>query len=284
MGKIGLVLSGGMAKGAYQIGALQALAEHLVYTDIAYISAASVGAINGLAFSAGKLEQAADFWRSINDKKEKLFLTSAYKSDFLQCALALLSKQQPACERLYVPLLHLLKRDLLYWEIKSEDTEMRRLLLSAAIAFPPFTKPVRVGERNFYDGALVDNIPVSPLMGLDVDYIVCMYFDKYHYTFESDFYDKKIIKISFDDDKTFLSESFWFTRERIDGMIKSGYEKARRILEFVFCDGKNGEAVRSRIKALNALYPNRDFRITGDVIINNFNKLTKCMAKRTIEK
>ena len=46
MVKIGLVLSGGMAKGAYQIGALQAINEVFKPSDISYASAASVGAIN----------------------------------------------------------------------------------------------------------------------------------------------------------------------------------------------------------------------------------------------
>lgn len=49
MGKIGLVLCGGVAKGAYEAGVLKALAEHQVYPDA--IVGISAGAING-AFAA----------------------------------------------------------------------------------------------------------------------------------------------------------------------------------------------------------------------------------------
>lgn len=52
MGKIGLVLCGGVAKGAYEAGVLKALAEQQVYPDV--IVGISAGAING-AFAAQML-------------------------------------------------------------------------------------------------------------------------------------------------------------------------------------------------------------------------------------
>lgn len=52
MGKIGLVLCGGVAKGAYEAGVLKALAENQVYPDV--IVGISAGAING-AFAAQML-------------------------------------------------------------------------------------------------------------------------------------------------------------------------------------------------------------------------------------
>ena len=44
---IGLVLSGGMAKGAYQVGALKAINELFPKGSIKYISASSIGVLNG---------------------------------------------------------------------------------------------------------------------------------------------------------------------------------------------------------------------------------------------
>lgn len=52
MGKIGLVLCGGVAKGAYEAGVLKALAERQIYPDV--IVGISAGAING-AFAAQML-------------------------------------------------------------------------------------------------------------------------------------------------------------------------------------------------------------------------------------
>ena len=42
---IGLVLAGGFAKGAYQIGALRAIREYFEPEDIEYVSASSIGII-----------------------------------------------------------------------------------------------------------------------------------------------------------------------------------------------------------------------------------------------
>ena len=43
---IGLVLSGGMGKGAYQIGALTAIDEFFNPSEFEYVSAASIGVLN----------------------------------------------------------------------------------------------------------------------------------------------------------------------------------------------------------------------------------------------
>ena len=60
--RIGIVLTGGGAKGAYQIGCLRALRDAgLLPLDA--ISGASVGAIHGVMLAAGKLDEAEAIWR-----------------------------------------------------------------------------------------------------------------------------------------------------------------------------------------------------------------------------
>ena len=61
---IGLVLSGGMGKGAYQIGALRALNEFIPLKEIKYISCASVGVLNGYAYATDNLDVAEDIWKN----------------------------------------------------------------------------------------------------------------------------------------------------------------------------------------------------------------------------
>ena len=58
-----LVLAGGGAKGSYQVGVWQALQELDWTPDI--ITGASVGALNGLLFTMGKVQEAEDIWRSM---------------------------------------------------------------------------------------------------------------------------------------------------------------------------------------------------------------------------
>ena len=59
---IGLVLSGGMGKGAYQIGALTAISEFFAPSDFEYVSAASIGVLNTYAFLTNNLPKARDTW------------------------------------------------------------------------------------------------------------------------------------------------------------------------------------------------------------------------------
>ena len=54
--KIGLVLSGGGAKGAYQIGVWQALLDLGIAPLITGVSGTSVGAINGVLFAQGDIK------------------------------------------------------------------------------------------------------------------------------------------------------------------------------------------------------------------------------------
>lgn len=60
----GLVLEGGGAKGAYQIGVWKALLEHGV--KIKGVSGVSVGALNGALMCMGDYEQAKDLWSNLD--------------------------------------------------------------------------------------------------------------------------------------------------------------------------------------------------------------------------
>ena len=55
--KIGLVLSGGGAKGAYQIGMMRALEELGISKQIKVISGTSIGAFNALSYAVGGTEK-----------------------------------------------------------------------------------------------------------------------------------------------------------------------------------------------------------------------------------
>lgn len=67
--KLGLVFSGGGAKGAYQIGVWRALKEIGIDKQIEAVSGTSVGAINGAMFCQGNIEQAEQLWREITKLK-----------------------------------------------------------------------------------------------------------------------------------------------------------------------------------------------------------------------
>lgn len=71
----GLVLAGGGAKGAYQIGVWQGLMEHEI--DFQIISGTSVGALNGGLILQGDLAAAKEMWQKIETSKILDFPTKA---------------------------------------------------------------------------------------------------------------------------------------------------------------------------------------------------------------
>lgn len=71
--KMGLVLDGGGAKGAYHIGVFKALKEFNIYRDIKVISGSSVGALNACLFPIYNLnfQIVENIW--INETEDKIF-------------------------------------------------------------------------------------------------------------------------------------------------------------------------------------------------------------------
>lgn len=63
--KIGVVLAGGGAKGAYQVGAWKALEEYGVTKNVSVISGTSVGALNAALFACTDIETQEGIW--LND-------------------------------------------------------------------------------------------------------------------------------------------------------------------------------------------------------------------------
>ena len=66
MSKTGLVLSGGGAKGAYEIGVYIALKKLRKKIDI--VTGTSIGAINGMLITQKDLKGALKFWNHVNFK------------------------------------------------------------------------------------------------------------------------------------------------------------------------------------------------------------------------
>lgn len=60
---IGLVLSGGGAKGAYEVGVWKAFEDYGLTSDVKAISGTSVGALNGALFACATVEETEKLWK-----------------------------------------------------------------------------------------------------------------------------------------------------------------------------------------------------------------------------
>lgn len=279
---IGLVLSGGMAKGAYQVGALKAINEFIPHNEITHISASSVGVLNGYAYAANKLETVEEMWTSLCTKNSRLIITTVLRSELLQKRIIdIYDDTDELPETFYCTLLDFTNKNVIYKDLAKIDKSQIRTHLKASVCMPIFNRAVKIDGNSCYDGATVDNIPVYPLIPHEnLDYIICLYFDDVCYKFENNHFDDKIIKISFPN-KSLLLQSVIFEESDIRKMIDDGYARTKEVLSTIFANGyQDTDAVlkanRERIK--NSEKPS--LRITGDVLITNLNKVTRKIAKR----
>ncbi len=280
---IGLVLSGGMAKGAYQIGALRALNNFIPLKEIKYMSCASIGVLNGYAYATENLDRAEQMWQSICSKDTRLVISQILRSSMLQQNIVnLYDSEKPISAAFYCSLLDLSHRNIVYKDLSTVDSNQIPLYLKASVAMPVYNRSVQLDNTSYFDGAMIDNIPVYPLLKHNLDYIICIYFDDTCYKFENTYFDNKIIKITFPCESV-LKQSVIFKQDSIDDMIKSGYDRTMYLLKAVFSEGyENLEYIYRTIDYMNRNNKNNSLRITGDVLVTNLNKITQRLTKRKI--
>lgn len=276
---IGIVLAGGFAKGAYQVGALKALREFVPMEHIKYMSCASIGSLNGYAYAAQKLEKAEEMWRNFCGDENEIFVMKLLRSDKLQQIITDLAVPEDRLQcKLYTAMLNIHSMKMVYAEMNSHRQHTRKML-RGSIALPMFNRPVKIENDHYFDGGLVDDIPVHPLMQHKLDYIICIYFDEYWYTFEDEYFDNKIIKIFFPDPAR-AKNSFMISKEAVDKMMDAGYERAKGVLERVFANGiENLDHIYSTITELNTENPKKKIRFTVDTVITGLNKVGKKITK-----
>jgi predicted acylesterase/phospholipase RssA len=281
--RIGLVLSGGMAKGAYQIGALRAISEFVPQDEIAYISCASVGVLNGYAYATDQLALAENMWRNVCEDNSRFLISSLLKSSLLQQNIVnLYNPEQELKVPFYASLLDVTHMNLVYKDLSTLEQELIPKSLRASVAMPIYNQAVTLNKVQYYDGAMIDNIPIYPLAKQELDYIICIYFDDVSYRFESASLDKKVIKLSFPSE-SLLRQSVLFEQASIDKMIQRGYDRAMHILKSVFYEGyDNLEYVLKTIDFMNRTAGPGSLRITGDVLVTNLNKVAKRLTIRRI--
>ena len=172
--KIGLVLSGGGAKGVAHIGLLKAITEQGIKID--QISGTSAGAIVGALYAAGhSWEVILEFFKqtTIFDiskfayGKPGFIDTNKFEKDLRHYL------PENSFEKLNIPL------TITATEIKSGKLKafqhgelIHRILASSA--FPGVFTPIEMDKGFYFDGGVIDDFPVGYLMD-SCDYIIGSY-------------------------------------------------------------------------------------------------------------
>lgn len=189
----GLVLEGGGAKGAYQIGAWKALREAGI--KIKGISGVSVGALNGALICMDDLEKAEKIWSSIRyskimdiddgvaEKLMKLDLKSLSLGEILEDAKRIFKDRgfditplktliqdtvdedriRNSDRELYATTFSVTDRKLLNVDVKTMPPgEIADILLASS--YLPVFKSEKLGDKKYTDGGGFNNVPMDVLI------------------------------------------------------------------------------------------------------------------------
>ena len=174
--KIGLALGGGAARGWAHIGVVKALHAAGIRPDI--IAGTSIGAVVGGCYAAGRLDDLEGFARELTPRRIFGYL------DLNLAGTGLIGGQR-LCDRLDKHLGNQMIEDLgtRFTAVATEVGTGHEHWLSrgrmvdavrASYALPGIFKPVRVNGRWLFDGALVNQIPVSVCRALGARYVIAV--------------------------------------------------------------------------------------------------------------
>lgn len=267
--KVGLVLSGGGGKGAYEVGVWKALREFGIDRNIQAVAGTSVGALNAAIFLQGDLELAERNWLSISqdkilsidsgniiDRLKELKISgrvslvkirkwakniakySIYSRSGLidiinnNLDLSLISSSPIPC---FVTACKLPSLEANYFPLNGCSRERIVSLLLASSAIPGIFPSEEIEGEMYVDGGVVDNIPVKPLYDMGCDLIIVVHLDRTNYIDHSQFPDAKILEIIPQEDQGgFIRGTLNFTPENAKRRIDQGYEDAKRLLQPIY--------------------------------------------------
>lgn len=244
---IGLVLSGGGMRGAAHIGAIKALEEHHTYPT--HIAGTSAGAVVGGLYAHGyTCDEMLQFFKTIQFLDYKKYAINkpgfidankyykVFKKKFPEDSFSVLEK------KLFITATNITDGVL---QIFSDGELIRPILASSA--FPGLFSPVKIEDKWYIDGGVLNNFPIE-LIKKNCDTLIGVYLNLFESTANGNlkhFYnvlERAInIRIAKSDEKKFvdfdvviapknLAHYGLFNKKNIDVMYKIGYDNMNRAL------------------------------------------------------
>jgi NTE family protein len=214
MNKLGLCLSGGGARGSYQVGACQALKELGYYDHIHAFSGTSIGAVNASLLATRSIEEVKKIWFEF-PRDELNYIENLMKKirsrDFsfvkngvidIQNLEDLLSENMDyealKDQKVYITLspaglsnegsLGIIKasfnhyirgrKKVIYSPLQEQKREDINKQIIASCAIPFVFRPVNLDGKQIFDGGLYDNIPIKPLVDAGCDTVIVINLQK----------------------------------------------------------------------------------------------------------
>jgi NTE family protein len=214
MNRLGLCLSGGGARGAYQVGVCKALDELGYYDKVYAISGTSIGAVNASLLATKPIEDVKKIWVDF-PREDFNYIESLMKKirsrdfSFVKSGVLDISnlddllnehldKSKLKDKKVYITLSpaglsdegslgiikasfsHYIRRDrkVIYSPLhKQKDDDINKQII-ASCSIPFVFSPVNINGKQTFDGGLYDNIPIKPLVKAGCDTVIVINLQK----------------------------------------------------------------------------------------------------------
>lgn len=172
--KFGLALGGGAAKGPAHIGVLRALEENKIQIDA--ISGTSVGAMIASLYAFGKnLDEIFELAKDMTVSSMSSFTIQKKGFATTQLIEKLMTDNlgEVNIEDAKIPLAIIATDILTGEEVVFRKGKLAKVV-AASVAVPGVFVPVKINNREFVDGGIVENVPISPLKRMGVNSIIAV--------------------------------------------------------------------------------------------------------------
>ncbi len=258
--KLGICLTGGGARGAYQIGAMKALHELGILQEVKAFSGTSIGSANAAVVATRPITKAMDTWFSLPENNmprnthhteskgetrrrlleidRGIFTMDTFEDIILNAVdykilrkrevYATVSKGGKSGEGFFelirASYRHYVQNEskVVYMPLwKLTDKQISKTIV-ASCSIPVLFPPVSMDENKYYDGGVFDNIPIKPLVDSGCDEIIIIHLHRHL------FYDPKTVapNVKFHEvkHKGYLGSVLNFDNANILRLYEWGYE------------------------------------------------------------
>jgi len=260
--KFGLMMGGGGAKGAYQLGVLVALYEMNIFSKISYISGTSIGAINAfLCGTCKSITEHMEVWAmlemedvfrkpredkkglyDVNHLKEILLSRFGYDITNFHYEKEVYVTASKLKNNTVFSQIDLFNLEKVAFHLNKCDFPVDAVMASSSI--PIVFGSVKIGDDYYVDGGLTDQNPFHPILKNKVNCIFSVPLGLWVSKLSPGYYDysrKAFLNIDFlapglfgGDLLSELANGLNFTTKFKEKIYYIGYVYAKRLLEYCF--------------------------------------------------
>ncbi|AEV30259.1 putative esterase of the alpha-beta hydrolase superfamily [Sphaerochaeta pleomorpha str. Grapes] len=266
---IGLVLAGGGAKGAYQLGVWQALRKANLENRITHVAGTSVGAVNACMFAMGDIGNGHAVWDSLKkrdiltfekEEGERLFkkLFSDFPNLSKEKVLRALSNKLssgvfsrekmreiienhttdpvlPNCRvQTYATCFSCTEMKSKSFLLNDCPKKLAESILLASSALPLVFPVETIGTERFLDGGVTDNVPVGHLYELGIRTFIVVHLSQKGLVDRTHFPEARFLEIIPQQSLgNFFNGTLNFDQKAIQGHIDQGEREALHMFQSV---------------------------------------------------